>query len=50
LGFWFKIAFSPREKRGYAEAGAAQPSFSSLGWLIEEQHGALHKSAYRGVK
>jgi len=27
IGFWFKIPSSPREKRGFAETGAAGPSF-----------------------
>jgi len=27
IGFWFKIPSSPLEKRGFAETGAAGPSF-----------------------
>jgi len=27
IGFWLKIPSSPREKRGFAETGAAKPSF-----------------------
>ena len=30
IGFWFKIPSSPREKRGYAETGAAGLSFPAL--------------------